>query len=51
MSNGSVQTSETSYPKNKIKILLLENIHAAAVEMFRKQQFQVFMKTNDDLKN
>jgi D-3-phosphoglycerate dehydrogenase len=38
MSNG---TAETSFPKNKIKILLLENIHPAAVELFKKQQFQV----------
>jgi D-3-phosphoglycerate dehydrogenase len=31
----------TSYPKNKIKILLLENIHLSAAEQFRKDGFAV----------
>jgi D-3-phosphoglycerate dehydrogenase len=31
----------TSYPKNKIKILLLENVHSAAVELLKKEDFQV----------
>ena len=32
---------ETSYPKNKIKILLLENISLKAVELFKSEGFQV----------
>ena len=31
----------TSFPKNKIKILLLENIHPSAVDLFEKDGFQV----------
>jgi D-3-phosphoglycerate dehydrogenase len=31
----------TSFPKNKIKILLLENVHSAAVELLKKEDFQV----------
>ncbi|MET0594627.1 MAG: NAD(P)-dependent oxidoreductase, partial [Polyangiaceae bacterium] len=31
----------TSFPKDKIKILLLENIHESALEIFRAEQFQV----------
>lgn len=30
-----------SYPKSRIKVLLLENVHSKAVEMFRKEGFQV----------
>jgi len=33
--------STTSFPKNKIKILLLENVHSAAVELLKKEDFQV----------
>lgn len=33
--------SKTSFPKNKIKVLLLENIHASAVANFENEQFQV----------
>jgi len=32
---------KTSFPKNKIKILLLENVHTVAVDLFNKQDFQV----------
>ena len=32
---------ETSYPKNKIKILLLENIHKRATEIFEGENYQV----------
>ncbi|MFA7711032.1 MAG: phosphoglycerate dehydrogenase, partial [Candidatus Neomarinimicrobiota bacterium] len=32
---------ETSFPKNKINILLLENIHPLAREMFQKEGFHV----------
>ncbi|KAM9968493.1 hypothetical protein ACTFIW_002934 [Dictyostelium discoideum] len=31
----------TSFPKDKIKILLLENIHIAAIKQFEEQGFQV----------
>jgi len=40
-SNGEAELVHTSFPKNKIKILLLENIHANAVKAFTKQEFQV----------
>jgi D-3-phosphoglycerate dehydrogenase len=30
-----------SYPKNRIKVLLLENIHGDAVEIFKKEGYQV----------
>ncbi len=30
-----------SYPKSKLKVLLLENVHARAVEMFSREGFQV----------
>lgn len=33
--------SQTSYPKNQIKVLLLENIHPLAHEAFRKEEFQL----------
>ncbi|VAX24786.1 D-3-phosphoglycerate dehydrogenase [hydrothermal vent metagenome] len=33
--------SVTSYPKNKISILLLENLHNAAIEAFKSEGFQV----------
>jgi len=32
---------KTSFPKSKIKILLLENIHSASLEAFGKEKFQV----------
>ena len=34
-------TQPTSFPKNKIKILLLENVHPVAIEAFRAEGFQV----------
>jgi D-3-phosphoglycerate dehydrogenase len=33
--------SPTSFPKDQIKILLLENIHPSALELFRAQGFQL----------
>ena len=30
-----------SYPKSRIKVLLLENVHSKAIEMFKKEGFQV----------
>jgi D-3-phosphoglycerate dehydrogenase len=42
MSESSSDSSpKTSFPKNKIKILLLENVHAVAVAAFQKENFQV----------
>jgi D-3-phosphoglycerate dehydrogenase / 2-oxoglutarate reductase len=35
------QLPTTSFPKEKIKVLLLENIHESAVEMFAAESFQV----------
>lgn len=34
-------TPVTSFPKDKIKVVLLENIHASAAEMFAEEHFQV----------
>src|SRR5262249_54361408 len=36
-----VSAPATSYPKDRIKVLLLENIHPSAVELFRGEGFQV----------
>eukprot|EP01112_Ceratiomyxa_fruticulosa_P020212 TRINITY_DN6828_c0_g1_i2.p1 TRINITY_DN6828_c0_g1~~TRINITY_DN6828_c0_g1_i2.p1 ORF type:complete len:410 (-),score=72.96 TRINITY_DN6828_c0_g1_i2:143-1372(-) len=36
-----MESPPTSFPKSKIKVLLLENIHPNAVETFKKQNFQV----------
>ena len=33
--------SETSFPKNEIKVLLLENVHESAHDIFQAQGFQV----------
>jgi D-3-phosphoglycerate dehydrogenase len=32
---------KTSFPKNRIKIVLVENIHAAGVQMLRDEGYQV----------
>jgi D-3-phosphoglycerate dehydrogenase / 2-oxoglutarate reductase len=37
----SEETKATSFPKEKIKVLLLENIHESAHEMFSAEHFQV----------
>jgi D-3-phosphoglycerate dehydrogenase len=37
----SPATGTTSFPKEKIKVLLLENIHDSAHEMFSEERFQV----------
>lgn len=34
-------TPETSFPKDKIRVLLLENVHPGAQELFRQEGFQV----------
>ncbi len=36
-----VPSYEYSFPKTKIKVLLLENVHDSAVEVFDEQRFQV----------
>jgi D-3-phosphoglycerate dehydrogenase len=37
--------TQTSFPKNQIKVLLLENIHSKAREMFASEGFQVELLT------
>ncbi len=32
---------ETSFPKSRIRVLLMENIHESAHEVFRHEGFQV----------
>lgn len=41
MADTHTNGEKTSFPKNKIKVLLLENIHALAVQAFKDEQFQV----------
>lgn len=36
-----MSSSTTSYPKNKIRVLLLENIHSTAQDLFTTEQFQI----------
>lgn len=36
-----IKTDMTSYPKNKIKVLLLENIHPQAQQIFASETYQV----------
>ncbi len=36
--------AKTSFPKSKIKILLLENIHPVAVKILTDHEFQVRMR-------
>lgn len=38
---SEIKSAATSYPKQKIKVLLLENIHESAQEMFAADGFQV----------
>lgn len=38
--------SRTSFPKNQIKVLLLENIHPSAQEAFQEEGFQVEMMSS-----
>lgn len=37
----SASSSTTSFPKNQIKVLLLESIHSSATELFRGDEFDV----------
>src|SRR4051812_17802620 len=39
--NSASALPSTSFPKEKIKVLLLENIHDSAPEMFASESFQV----------
>ena len=41
MAHEPTTSGETSFPKEKIKVLLLENIHESAREMFAAESFQV----------
>lgn len=36
-----MEKKQFSYPKNKIKVLLLENVHANAEKLFSKEEYQV----------
>src|SRR4051794_26794760 len=38
---ANAHPSHSSYPKSKIKVLLLENVHDSAREMFESEGFQV----------
>lgn len=38
---AQVRCKATSFPKDQIKVLLLENIHASASEIFRGENFQI----------
>lgn len=33
--------AETSFPKSQIRVLLMENVHASAHEVFQEEGFQV----------
>lgn len=44
-----MQNKETSYPRNKIKILLLENISDAAVEQFKESDYSEVEKISGAL--
>jgi len=37
----TASSPKTSFPKNKIKVLLLESINQSAVQLFNKEEFQV----------
>ncbi|HLL52256.1 MAG TPA: phosphoglycerate dehydrogenase [Myxococcaceae bacterium] len=37
----STTPQKTSFPKNQIKVLLLEGVHASALELFGREEFQV----------
>jgi hypothetical protein len=39
--DATCELKATSYPKTKIKVLLLENISPTAVELFAAERFQV----------
>lgn len=39
--NCTVKLPETSYPKPKIKVLLLENINQTAIDIFKAEGFQL----------
>jgi len=39
------ENTKTSFPKNRIRVLLLENIHKNAVELFEKETYQIDFHT------
>ena len=41
MNDEVIALKKTSFPKNKINIVLLENIHSVAVEMLKQDGFHV----------
>ena len=41
MTTTAAAPAETSFPKSRIRVLLLENIHESAHEVFRHEGFQV----------
>ena len=41
MTTTAAAPAETSFPKSQIRVLLLENVHASAHEIFRQEGFQV----------
>ncbi|MDQ3221673.1 MAG: hypothetical protein M3Q26_13175 [Acidobacteriota bacterium] len=44
-----MKAAQTSYPRNKIKILLLENIYDAAVEELKRSGYVEIKKINGAL--
>ena len=42
----TVKLPETSYPKDKIKVLLLENINQTAIDIFKSEGFQLVSITS-----
>ncbi|MEO8116461.1 MAG: phosphoglycerate dehydrogenase, partial [Bacteroidota bacterium] len=42
-------STETSYPKEKIKILFLENVSDAAIELFRKNGYTQIKKLSGSI--
>jgi len=40
-----IHSSRLSFPKNKIRILLLENIHQNAIDLFQKEGYQIDFHT------
>ena len=41
MTKTAATPAETSFPKSQIRVLLAENVHASALEIFRQEGFQV----------
>lgn len=41
MESHQQEKKKLSFPKSKIKIVLLENCHSVAIEMFKKEGFNI----------